>query len=149
MTDRLSWCLKQIEVTAIARQFSSFLAVGIATTAVHYGVLITLVEVWAVNPVLATTAGFLMAVILSYLLNRHYTFEERPAFHSGLFKYCAALSVGLVLNTGTVALLTSWGFYYVLAQAIASGLALIWNFFAARFIVFKSKAATPSRPRGI
>lgn len=142
MTDRLSFGLKQVEVAALARQFSSFLAVGVATTVVHYGVLITLVEAYAINPVLATTAGFLTAVILSYLLNWRYTFEERPAFRAGLFKYCAALSVGLVLNTGTVALLTKWGFYYVVAQVVASGIALVWNFLAARFVVFKSAAAT-------
>ena len=82
---------------------------GVATTAVHYGVLVALVEAWAVNPVAATTAGFLAAVLLSYLLNRRYTFDELPAFHAGLVKYCAAVSIGLVLNAGTVALLTGCG----------------------------------------
>jgi putative flippase GtrA len=144
MTDRSSSGLKRVEVAALGRQFSSFLAVGVATTAVHYGVLITLVEACAINPVLATTAGFLVAVILSYLLNRRYTFEERPAFGLGLFKYCGALSVGLVLNTGTVALLTAWGFYYVVAQVVASGIALVWNFLAARFVVFTNNTARNS-----
>ena len=109
---------------------------GVATTAVHYGVLVALVEAWAVNPVAATTAGFLAAVLLSYLLNRRYTFDELPAFHAGLVKYCAAVSIGLVLNAGTVALLTGCGIYYLLAQVIASGVALVWNFSAARLVVF-------------
>lgn len=138
MTDRLSSCPRRMDLAALARQFSSFLAVGIATTAVHFGVLIALVEAWAINPVWATTAGFLAAVLFSYLLNRRFTFDERPAFHSGLLKYYAAVSVGLVLNAGTMALLTGWGFYYFLAQVIASGVALVWNFFAARFVVFRS-----------
>jgi len=144
MTDRLSSALAQIGVAALARQFSRFLAVGVATTAVHYGVLITLVEVCALNPVLATTAGFLAATLLSYLLNRRYTFEVHPEFRSGLLKYCAAVSVGLVLNAGTMALLTRWGFYYFLAQVIASGAALVWNFFAVRFVVFRSGAPNNS-----
>ena len=137
MTDRLSSLPKRIDLAALARQFSSFLAVGVATTAVHYAVLIGLVEAWALNPVWATTLGFLTAVLLSYLLNRRYTFDQRPAFHAGLLKYCAATSVGLLLNAGTMALLTSWGLYYVLAQVIASGVALVWNFSAARFVVFR------------
>jgi putative flippase GtrA len=124
----------------LGRQFSSFLAVGVATTAVHYGVLILLVETLDANPVVATTAGFVTAAFLSYLLNRRYTFDELPAFHSGLLKYYAALSIGLVLNAGVMALLTDWGAYYLLAQVIASGVALVWNFLAARFVVFHRKA---------
>jgi putative flippase GtrA len=134
------------------RQFSSFFVVGVATTAVHYGVLVMLVETWSVYPVWATTAGFLVAALFSYLLNRHYTFEERPAFHTGLLKYYAAMSVGLALNSGTMALLTWWGLFYIYAQLIASGVALIWNFFAARSIVFRSegnKIATNVSPRSV
>jgi putative flippase GtrA len=122
---------------ALGRQFSRFLAVGVATTAVHYGVLIALVEAWNVNPVLATTAGFIAAVFLSYLLNRRYTFDKRPTFGQGLLKYYASVSMGLVINAGLMALLTGWGVNYLIAQIVASGAALIWNFFAARFLVFR------------
>jgi putative flippase GtrA len=138
MTDRLLTYPRRIGLTALARQFSSFLVIGVATTAVHYGVLIALVEAWGLNPVGATSAGFLAAVLLSYLLNRRFTFDERPGFSAGLLKYLATASVGLVLNAGTMALLVRWGLHYVLAQSIASGVALIWNFFAARFVVFRS-----------
>jgi putative flippase GtrA len=124
-------------LNGLARQFSRFLAVGVATTIVHYGVLIVLVEAWGVHPVWGTSAGFIVAVLFSYLLNRRYTFEELPTFGTGLLKYYASVTMGLVLNAGTVAVLTAWGAHYLLAQAIASGLALIWNFLAARFLVFR------------
>lgn len=122
---------------ALGRQFSRFLAVGVATTAVHYGVLIALVETWDIDPVLGTTAGFVTAVFLSYLLNRRYTFEERPTFGPGLLKYYASVSMGLVINAGLMAQLTAWGVHYLPAQVVASGAALIWNFLAARFVVFR------------
>jgi putative flippase GtrA len=137
MSGRVSSFAQRGDLATLARQFSSFLVVGIATTAVHYGVLIGLVEAWAINPVWATTAGFVTAALLSYLLNRRYTFDELPEFGPGLLKYYAAMSGGLVLNAGTMALLTAWGFYYLLAQVIASIVALVWNFLAARFIVFR------------
>lgn len=122
---------------ALGRQFSRFLAVGVATTAVHYGVLIALVETWDVHPVLGTTAGFIAAVFLSYLLNRRYTFDALPTFGPGLLKYYASVSMGLVINAGLMALLTGWSVNYLLAQIIASGAALVWNFLAARFLVFR------------
>jgi putative flippase GtrA len=121
----------------LGRQFSRFLAVGVATTAVHYGVLIALVEAWDVHPVLGTTAGFVAAVFLSYLLNRRYTFDARPTFGPGLLKYYASVSMGLVINAGLMAQLTAWGLHYLPAQVVASGAALVWNFLAARFLVFR------------
>lgn len=122
---------------ALGRQFSRFLAVGVATTVVHYGVLIALVEAWDVHPVLGTTAGFIAAVFLSYLLNRRYTFDVRPTFGPGLLKYYASVSMGLVINAGLMALLTAWSVNYLFAQIVASGAALVWNFLAARFLVFR------------
>jgi putative flippase GtrA len=121
----------------LARQFSRFLAVGVATTAVHYAILVALVEAFAVHPVLATSAGFVTAVLLSYVLNRRYTFDAEHAFGPGLLKYYAALSVGLLLNAGIMALLTGWGAHYILAQIVASGVALVWNFLSARLVVFR------------
>jgi putative flippase GtrA len=136
MSDRPS-LVRRVGLEAVARQFSRFLAVGVAATAVHYGVLIALVEAWGTDPVLATTAGFVAAVLLSYVLNRRYTFDREPAFGSGLLKYYGAVSMGLVLNAGVMAVLTRWGAHYLLAQVAASAVALVWNFLAARLIVFR------------
>lgn len=127
----------------VARQLSRFFAAGVAATAVHYGVLIALVETWNVQPVLATTAGFITAVLLSYVLNRHFTFDARsaPAFGPGLLKYYAAVSVGLVVNAGVVAVMTRFGAAYLFAQVVASGAAFVCNFLTARLFVFRSLPA--------
>jgi putative flippase GtrA len=143
MTDQSSSFVARFGLGVLARQFSRFLAVGVATTAVHYGVLIVLVEVWAIHPVLATIAGFVTAVLLSYVLNRRYTFDQEPPFGAGLLKYYAVVSVGLALNAGTMAVLTRWGVYYLLAQVVASGVALVWNFLAARLVVFRARGEEP------
>jgi putative flippase GtrA len=137
MTNQLSSLARRAGLDVLARQFSRFLAVGVAATAVHYGVLIALVEAWAVHPVLATTAGFVTAALLSYALNRRYTFDEQPAFGPGLLRYYAAVSMGLLLNASVMAALTGWGAHYVLAQIVASGVALVWNFLSARLVVFR------------
>jgi putative flippase GtrA len=121
----------------LARQFSRFLAAGVAATAVHYGVLIALVETWNLHPVLATTIGFVAAVLLSYVLNRRFTFDTVTAFGPGLLKYYGAVSVGLAVNAGVVAVLSLWGVPYLLAQVVATVAAFVCNFLAARFVVFR------------
>jgi putative flippase GtrA len=137
--DPLSARSPQNKSVTLARQFSSFLAVGVVGTSLHYSILAVLVEAWHVNPVWATTVGFLSAALLSYVLNWYFTFYERPVFYLGLIKYYGAGSVGLALNGGTMAFLIFWGIHYFLAQVISSGIALFWNFSAARFVIFKSQ----------
>jgi putative flippase GtrA len=124
----------------LLRQFVNFVIVGIPATIVHYAVLIALVETWRVNPVLATTAGFTAATVLSYVLNRRYTFDAQLVFGHGLVKYYAIMSVGVVLNGLIVDGLIRLGAMYLLAQIIATCLVLSWNFVAARFFVFRGGA---------
>jgi putative flippase GtrA len=131
-----SWA-RRTGLAALARQLSRFLAVGFAATVVHYGILVALVEAWHVHPVWATSIGFVTAVLLSYVLNRRFTFDREPAFAPGLLQYYAAVSMGLVLNAGVMAALTAWGAHYLLAQVVATTVAFVWNFLAARLIVFR------------
>ncbi|MGE3142323.1 MAG: GtrA family protein [Hyphomonadaceae bacterium] len=129
--------VRAIASAPLARQITRFLGVGVIGTLIHYGVLILCVEGAKMTPVLGTTFGFITAAFVSYALNRRYTFDVRPAFGVGLMKSYVALGFGLVINAGTVALLTKLGVQYLFAQAIATGLALCWNFTASRLVVFR------------
>jgi len=73
----------------------------------------------------------------SYLLNRKLTFASRQAVGIGFVKYVLALSVGLGLNAAIVAGLLALGAHYLIAQPIATGLVLFWNFGASRLLVFR------------
>jgi putative flippase GtrA len=138
--DRQGLSAGRSELDAVGRQFSHFVVVGLITTVVHYGVLVALVEAFATSPVAATAAGFLSAVLFSYLLNRRYTFHDRR-FGPGLLKYVAAVFIGLLVNIAIVGALTHLGAHYLLAQIFASGVALGWNFVATRFVLLKRDGA--------
>lgn len=128
---------RRIGDAPIVRQLARFTGVGVIGTIVHYAVLIGAVELFGVHPVPGTILGFLCAALISYILNRRYTFEATHSFGHGLLRYYLALGVGLLINAGTVGLLTHWRVPYVAAQAVATALAFIWNFIAARFVVFR------------
>ncbi len=106
-------------------------------TAVHYAILVALVEVCKIYPVLATSVGFVAGAFVSYTLNRQYTFEQSPPFAQGLAKYYVALSAGLAMNAVIVAVLARWEFPYLVAQVIATGVVLAFNFLMARLVVFR------------
>lgn len=129
--------LRQLAGHAVTRQFLRFAAVGAVATSAHFVVLIALTELAGVHPVAATTCGFAAGAIVSYTLNRRYTFEVRPDFARGFAKFAVLIAIGAVLNAAIVAGLMHLGLYYLIAQVIATSLVLIWNFIGARFLVFR------------
>jgi putative flippase GtrA len=130
--------LQQLLARAVVRDFLRFALVGAVATAAHYLVLITLAELAGVDPVLATVVGFGVGAIVSYTLNRRYTFAVRPEFMRGLAKFLVVIAIGAVLNAAIVAFFIRTGLHYMIAQVIATGLVLIWNFAASRLVVFRA-----------
>lgn len=122
---------------SVAREFLRFAAVGVAATSAHYAVLIALTELGGVDPVPATAVGFAVGAVVSYVLNRAFTFAARPAIASSLAKFLAIALVGAFINAGIVALLIGQGLYYLVAQVIATLVVLVWNYAGARLIVFR------------
>ena len=86
---------------------------------------------------LATSLGFLSGAAVSYVLNRRVTFVTKQPMGVGFVKYILALGVGLFINAGIVAALQALGAHYVIAQPIATGVVLFWNFGASRLLVFR------------
>jgi putative flippase GtrA len=129
--------VQQLFARRIVRDFLRFAAVGAVATAAHYAVLIVLKEFGGMHPVWATVCGYSVGAVVSYTLNRMFTFEVKPAYGRGLVKFLAVIAVGGVLNAAIMAFFLQFGLHYLIAQLIATGLVLIYNFLAARFLVFR------------
>jgi len=123
----------------IVRQFLRFATIGGIATIVHYALMIALVEWGGLAPLIATSIGFGVGAVISYTLNRRFTFDHRPAFGRGLIVFLCVFFVGLGINGVIFSVLhgPSVGLPYIVAQAIATGVVLIWNFFGARLVVFR------------
>lgn len=111
---------------------------GVIATAAHYAVLIALAELFHVDPVIATVCGFTVGAVVSYVLNRRFTFTERPEFKTGLVKFLIIAGIGGVFNVSIFAFLVAQGLHYILAQVVATSIVLIWNFGSARLVVFRA-----------
>jgi putative flippase GtrA len=124
------------------KQFVLFAGLGAVGTAGHYLTLVVLVELFQVGPVAASTAGFIVGAFSNYFLNYHFTFasSRRHAEAMSRFFTIAALGAGMNLiiiyaATGILYL------HYLVAQAVATVLVLLWNFLLNKFWTF----AAPSR----
>lgn len=118
-------------------QFVRFGTVGAVGTAAHYGVLFALVEGCAASVVLATSVGALLGAVINYLLNYRFTFASVRPHQEVLPRFMLIAAAGLVLNAAIMAVLPRVGLYYLVAQVLATGAVLTFNFAANRLWTFK------------
>ncbi len=96
-----------------------------------------------VDPITAQAVAFTVAVTVTWLLNRRFTFAHRasPYWLREWLHYVAANSVGAVVNNGVYALLVLTIALFskepVLAVAAGSLAGLVFNFTASRALVFR------------
>jgi putative flippase GtrA len=129
--------IQQLASHAIVRQVVRFAAVGVLATGSHYVVLIALVELAHMRPVIATTIGYCVGIVVSYSLNRRFTFVTDAPVVSSFVKFAVLYGIGMALNAVIMGGLIAWGAPYLLAQVAATAIVLFWNFLGARYIVFR------------
>lgn len=91
------------------------------------------------GPLAARVPSFLIAVLVTWYLNRGFTFRARHiSFGKSFPAYIAANAIGLGINFGTysagVLLSPFMAQYPLLPLAIGAGLGMAFNFIAARYI---------------
>jgi putative flippase GtrA len=125
----------------IGRQFASFFGVGLLAAAVHYGLLITLVETGGVGPVPATLIGYVGGGCVSYILNRRLTYASDRPHAEATWRFAVVTAVGFVLTGLLMQVFTGWlGAPYLPAQLVTTGIVLFWNFLGNRAWTFAPSA---------
>jgi putative flippase GtrA len=122
-------------------QFVRYCIAGGIAAAAQFVVLAALVEFMAVEPLVASAIGFVIAVLINYVLQYRFTFEATDAHSSALPKFAAIACAGLLLNVCLFWLGNSAaGLPYLLAQVIATGCVVIFNFTLNRRFVFMAQS---------
>lgn len=123
---------------AIGNQFVRFCLAGTVVTAIHFMSLIFFVESLGMQPTVASTAAFIVAVTLSYVLNSKFVFGTAGDVLIRGPRFLLVSLIGMGLNTSIMYVLTSvYGLYYLLSQVFATGGVLFWNFNVNRFWTFR------------
>lgn len=111
-----------------------YVAVGAFGTVLYYVALVVQVEALAVGVMTATCIAFLLVVVANYVLHRDWTFRS-PVAHSRAFVPFVLMSAaGFGINTAVMALGLATDVHYLLAQAVAIGIVVAWNYFFMAFI---------------
>lgn len=123
----------------LSNQFVSYIFVGVIGTIAHTGTLWMLTEKLDIDPLLSSTAGFLISLIISYYLNSILTFKR--GFHINFFlKYLIVSSMGLVVNLSILFTVEHiFLMNYMIGQVIAIVVVPIINFALNKYWAFNSK----------
>ena len=129
-------------------QFAKFALVGVLNTAIDFGILNLLMFVTKIESGLGiiplNTISFSTAVINSFFWNKKWVFKKEKGVN--FITFFTVTLIGLVINNLIVYLITTYvppvfdingKLWANLAKALATGVAMIWNFTGYRLIVFK------------
>jgi putative flippase GtrA len=115
-----------------------FGVVGVLTAMVHYGLLYVGVE-WANLPAtLASSIGFVVAVVFNYFMHYNWTFGEPAPHGRTMRRYLLMVTCGFLLNAAVMFVGEHWGsVHYLLTQALALVAVVLWNFVLSNTWVFR------------
>lgn len=121
--------------------FSKFGLVGIVNTGVGYGAIALATLAFSAPPVVANAIGYGLGILVSFFLNKAFTFRGRktsrlslPIF-LGVFLFCYGLNV-LVL----IWLLEHSALPELLAQAVAMAVYTVPFFLLSKLLVFRAQS---------
>lgn len=119
-------------------QVLKFAAVGVLAAAVHFSVVVILVQTFAYAPLVANVIAFMIAFQVSYWGHRGWTFYGTEVEHKEAYTKLIVLQVSMFcLNEGMYYALLSMGVQYQLALFIVLAILPIVTFFTSKFWVFQ------------
>lgn len=134
-----------MKLPTVIREINLFVVVGVAATACQVGVSLAAQRWLGLGPVLASLAGYVASVGVSYLGNSRLTFR-RPALHGPQFARFATISLtGLGINLGTVWIAThalGWPLWVAMVPVVMVVPAS--TFVMSKFWAFRVPAAEPA-----
>ncbi len=128
----------------MGKRFLQYAAVGAAATAVHYAILVGLVEGDLLAPQRAAALGAWVGAQVAFAGNSAFTFRGAGATVGAWLRFQVTALVGAVLSFALVALGVRIGLHYLLAQIVATAINLIVTFEVNRRWSFASPTARRS-----
>lgn len=127
-----------------------FASVGVVNTAIGLAAILALQGLAGWHPFAANAGGYMVGGIVSYLLNRRYTFNSLRMHRQAAPRFAAAMAACFGLNLLCLQLaLHVLGWSAIVAQALAVGTYTLAFFGVCRLWVFAPGAEHKARPSDV
>ncbi len=128
------------------RRLILFLIAGGSAATFQLIVYYILSRIFDIQYLLASGISFTLAVIVSFLLQKYVTFENRDKNISGQFSLFFVLAL-INLNMNTILMVVfveRLGMYDIYAQMSCMMTIAVWSFFIYKYLIFRDTHATPA-----
>ncbi len=122
-----------------SRSFLRFLLVGGSATALHYLIMALLVGVLDLAPGTGSATGYCISTLYNYWANARFTFEGQHDHAHSLPRFLVTALAGLGINQLVLLGLIHLGVPVALAQILATGCVLLWNYFINALWAFRTR----------
>jgi putative flippase GtrA len=123
-------------------QFPRFLLVGVANTALGYAVIFGCMYVGGFSPELSNIAGYAVGFLVSYFLNRHFTFRSAQRRSTEFVRFGIVFLVAYTANLSALILLVrTLEIHAGLSQLIAGVIYIGTAYMLNKHYVFRSSEA--------
>lgn len=124
-------------MTGVIRQAVRFASVGIVNTAIGLAAIYALMFFFRTGPAIANAIGYAIGLLVSFTLNRVWTFSSTRPVAQVLPKYLLVATLCYALNLAAVVVATShFSINPYLAQLIGVGTYTVCMFLGCRWFVF-------------
>ena len=115
-------------------KYAFFGGIGVLSDITLYALFIIL----GINYQIANAAGYLIGTLLSFILNRHYTFDVKDYMFKRLITFLSIASVGYICSAFLLYIFVQLvGIHAILAKVLTLGLVLMIQFTLNKRITFK------------
>lgn len=120
-------------------QIAKFLTIGTLAAAVHFSVVVLLVQIVDYVPLIANVGGFMVSVQFSYWGHRLWTFSDTVVSHREAYPRLIMIQIiNFGLNESLFFLFLSLHLPYQLALLIVLAILPAFTFITSKFWVFQS-----------
>jgi putative flippase GtrA len=120
-------------------QIARFLTVGTLAAAVHFSMVVMLVQFYNYAPLIANVGGFVVSFQVSYWGHRWWTFSETEISHREAYLKLVMVQIAnFGLNEMLYYFLLSFHLPYQLALLIVLAILPVFTFVTSKFWVFQS-----------
>ncbi len=133
------------------KTFWKFIVVGVLNTAFGTAVMFLFYNVFHANYWVSSAANYVFGSILSYFLNKYFTFQSKDTSLQGIVKFIVNISLCYLLAYGMAKPLAKWVLSSAsvttqenIAMLAGTCLFVLLNYVGQRFFVFTKKTEKPS-----
>jgi putative flippase GtrA len=127
-------------MTQLLRQSIRFAGVGIVNTTVGLSAIWAAMFWFKASPTLANAAGYAVGLVISFGLNRWWTFGSSARSAEQLPRFILVAALSYFINLGAVIVATSqFAVDAYLAQVLGVAMYTVASFFGCRWFVFAAR----------